>query len=117
MRDGPLRDHLVRPRQQRRRDGQSESLGGLQVDDQLELRRLLDGKLARLGALEDLVYVGSRTTEVVALVDPVGQQTSRFRVLRLIAGEWQVARACRLGDPASLAEEHRVTEDEERVRR
>ncbi len=36
-------DHLVRPLQERRRDRQAEGFGGLEVDDQLELGRLLDG--------------------------------------------------------------------------
>src|SRR5713101_5743230 len=33
---------LIRPQQQRRRDRQAERLRGLEVDDQLELRRLFD---------------------------------------------------------------------------
>src|SRR5437867_34802 len=40
---------LVRPRQQRRRDRQPERLRGLEVDDEIELRRLLDGKIGGLG--------------------------------------------------------------------
>jgi hypothetical protein len=35
-----LLDHLIRPQQERRRDRQAEHLGGLEVDDQLELRRV-----------------------------------------------------------------------------
>src|SRR5437016_393835 len=38
-----LLDDLVRPPQHRLRDRQAERLGGLEVDDQLELGRLLDG--------------------------------------------------------------------------
>ena len=48
-------DHLIRPLQERRRDRQAEGLGGLEVDDQLEPVNLLEGQIARLGALEDLV--------------------------------------------------------------
>src|SRR5262249_60804762 len=51
----PLFDHLIRPQQQRRRDGEAEGLGGLQIDDELELGGLLDGKVRRLGALEDAI--------------------------------------------------------------
>jgi NitT/TauT family transport system substrate-binding protein len=61
-RDRPNRsfDHLVGALQQRLRDGQAESLGGLQVDQELELRRLLYRELAGFGTLEYLVDVNSR---------------------------------------------------------
>jgi hypothetical protein len=31
-------DHLIRPQQQRLRDGEAEGFGGLDVDDELQLR-------------------------------------------------------------------------------
>ena len=40
-RGGPSLDHLIRPLQERRRDREAEGLGGLEVDHELELRRLL----------------------------------------------------------------------------
>ena len=40
-----LLNDLIRPLQQRWRDRQPEGLGGLQIDDQLELRWLLDGQV------------------------------------------------------------------------
>src|SRR5882762_5940878 len=39
-----LLDDLIRPKQERGRDSQAEGLGGLEVDDQLELRGLLNGE-------------------------------------------------------------------------
>jgi hypothetical protein len=45
---------VICAQKQRRRDRQAEGLGGLHVDDKLELRRLLGGKISRIGALEDL---------------------------------------------------------------
>ena len=54
----PLFDHPVGAQQDRRRNGEAEGVGGLQVDDKLELRGLLDGEVGGLGALENLVYVG-----------------------------------------------------------
>jgi hypothetical protein len=48
-------DYLVDADQERLRDGEAESFGGLAVDEQLQLRGLLDGQVRRLGALEDLV--------------------------------------------------------------
>jgi hypothetical protein len=40
-----LLDYLIRSLQERRRDRQAERLGGLEVDDQLELRGLLNGEI------------------------------------------------------------------------
>ena len=45
--------YLIRLRQQRRRDREAQRLGGLAVDDQLELRGLLDGQVGGLGAFEE----------------------------------------------------------------
>ena len=52
-----LLDDLVCPKEQRQRDRQAQRLGGLEVDHQLELRRLLDEQVAGPGALQDLVHV------------------------------------------------------------
>ena len=37
-----LLDNPIRSQQQRRRDGEAEGLGGLEVDDELEARGLVD---------------------------------------------------------------------------
>jgi hypothetical protein len=41
-------DDLIRPREHGGRDGEAEGLSGLHVDDELELRRPLDGEIRRL---------------------------------------------------------------------
>src|SRR5690242_17522050 len=51
--DSELLDQLIRPSQQRRRNRQTEGLGSLEVDDQVELRDLLDGEIGRPSALQD----------------------------------------------------------------
>jgi hypothetical protein len=53
-----LLDDLIRQRQQGRRDREAERLGRLEVDDQLELGRLLDGEIAGFGAFQNLVHMG-----------------------------------------------------------
>ena len=47
-------DHLVGLEEECWGNRQAESLGGLEVDDQLELERLLHGQVGRLDAFEDL---------------------------------------------------------------
>jgi hypothetical protein len=48
-----LSDHLGGLEEERRRDGEAQGLGGLEVDDQLELAGLLDGQVSRFGAFQD----------------------------------------------------------------
>jgi hypothetical protein len=54
--DGSL-DDPIRPQQQRRRNREPERFGGLHVDDELELGRLLDRKIPGVRPLEDHVDV------------------------------------------------------------
>jgi hypothetical protein len=44
----------------RRRDRQAERLGGLQIDDELEGRRLLHRQIGRVGALQNFSGVNTR---------------------------------------------------------
>ena len=58
----------IRPRQHIRRNRQTDLLGGLQIDHELELRRLLDRKIGGLGSFQDFVHVSSGAAEQVDLV-------------------------------------------------
>ena len=49
-----LFDHLVGAHQKRLWDRQAESFGGVKIDDEFEVSRLLDREVFRLGAAEDL---------------------------------------------------------------
>ena len=55
-----LLDHLVGAQQNRRRNPQSDGSCRGYIDDQLELGRLIDRHLPRLGAFEDLIDVAGR---------------------------------------------------------
>jgi hypothetical protein len=52
-------DHFIRRGQQRWRHGEAQGFGGLEIDDQLETRRLLDRQIAGLGAFQDLVDIAA----------------------------------------------------------
>src|SRR5215813_11754342 len=67
----PLFDDLVRSQQERRRDGEAEGLGGLQVDDESKLGWLLYRQISGLRALENLVHVNGREAEHVREVGPI----------------------------------------------
>ena len=54
-----LLDHLVRLEEEHRGDREAKRLCGLEVDDELELHGLLDGQVRGLGALQNLVHIGS----------------------------------------------------------
>src|SRR6266536_794345 len=73
-----LFDHLIGPPEQRRRDRKAEGLGGFEVDDQLELRGLLDRQVTRLGALENFLDVDGGTAEEVRDVSGIAEQAPRF---------------------------------------
>src|SRR6266542_778402 len=69
-------NHLVRSQQQRWRDRQAEGLGSLEVDHQLELRRLLNGEVGGLSTFEDLVHVACGTAEIVGEFRAVAHQAA-----------------------------------------
>ena len=68
----PLFDHLVGALLKEPRHVEAERLRGLEIDRQLELDRGLDGKLARLRALQDAIDVDRRTPKIIELVISVG---------------------------------------------
>src|SRR5262249_13218589 len=72
--------YLIRPRQQCRWNGQPERLRGLEVDDQLELRGLLDWEVRRLGALQDSTGKRPKASVSVGEAGPVGHETATCRM-------------------------------------
>ena len=51
----PLLNNFVRSRQHVRRNGQTDLLCRFEIDDELKLRRLLNGNVGWLRAFQDLV--------------------------------------------------------------
>src|SRR5438067_10863554 len=69
-------DNLVRAGEQRWRHGEAERVGGLQIDHQLELGRLLNRQIGRPGAFEDLVDQLCRLDILVDEIGAVGDETA-----------------------------------------
>ena len=66
-----LLDHLVGEREQPRRNCETERFGDLEIDHELELGRLLDWHVGRLGAAQNLVAKFCGATEKTKEVRPV----------------------------------------------
>src|SRR5262249_47201171 len=94
-----LFDQFVCAREQRRRDRQPERLSDLDVNDQLELSRLLDGEVAGLSTLQDLVHEGGSPPEEVDDARPVRHQAPRIRVLTNGVYGRKAAASSQGGDP------------------
>ncbi len=76
-----LFNHLGRLIENIRRNRDAELLGRLEVDDQVELRRLLYGKICRFRTLEDLGYVGGYSAVQMQTIPAVGHEPSFFHKL------------------------------------
>jgi hypothetical protein len=63
------------------RDRQAERLGGLEVDHEIELGRLLDGEICRVGPLQNLRDEARRAPLHLGEIRTVGHEPSRFRDL------------------------------------
>jgi hypothetical protein len=77
-----LFDHFVGAQQNGLWHRQSKRLGGLEVDDELELGRLHDGQVRGLGALEDLTGVETDVMKSVRDVRRRGIVLACLRWLR-----------------------------------
>jgi hypothetical protein len=76
-------DHFIRARQHVRRNCQADLLCSFQIDDELELGRLLDGQISGLCAFQNLVYIGCGAPVHVENISAIVHEAAGFRILRL----------------------------------
>jgi class 3 adenylate cyclase/CheY-like chemotaxis protein len=106
-------NHLVRPCEQHRRYIESQCVGSLQIDHQFELGRRLQGKIARIGALQDPVDVGCGAAEDIGGIDAVRNETAaRSKHAQWIDCGQAVAR-CQRNDQITMAGGEGIRQDDQ----
>src|SRR5439155_4148781 len=95
-------DHFVRPVQHGLRNRKPDLLCRLEIDHKLELRRLLDWKFSRLGALEDLVHVRGSAAKQIGNVRAVGREPPGFDPFYRVEYRWQPVLYCELCNLCSM---------------
>src|SRR5215471_13915060 len=83
-------NHLIRPRQHVGRNRKADLLCGLEVDDQLELGRLLHRQIGGLSSLENFVNVIRDAAVAVREFRPVGHESASVRIC-YVTQRWQLA--------------------------
>src|SRR5215468_6214104 len=73
-----LLNHLVGASEQRRRNLDAERFRGVEVDHELEFRRLFDGQIGGFRALQDFVYIVRSHAEHVGQVRSIRHQAAEF---------------------------------------
>src|SRR5215470_2221708 len=110
-----LLDHLVGAHQHRSRHSEAQRLGGLEVDDQLEGRRLLDRQIRGLGALEDLSRVSTDQAKGRNEAWPIADQAAGSGEFTPRIARRNGTARCQRNDLLAPAGQERIRADDERA--
>ena|SRR5947207_4305616 len=94
-----LFDHFVGGGEQLVRDGQAERLGGLQINDQLELGRQLDRQICWFSTLQDLIDIGGGAPKQIRAVGSISQEAPGIGELPEMKGRRQMILCRKVRDP------------------
>src|SRR6266853_6102664 len=84
-----LLDHLVGASEEGGWDRQTDFLSSLQIDDQFEPSRLLDGQLGRFASFEDFRDIVGRHQHHLRKVGTVGDETARVDPFAERMHDWE----------------------------
>ena len=108
----PLLNNLVRLREHIRRNRQTDLFRRIQINYQLELRRLLDRDIRGFGAFEDLVYVSSSAVIQVTEIRSVRHQTPASSIFPRCVNRRESIFGCKVENLLSVSVEHPISTNE-----
>jgi len=108
-------DHFIGAAEQRCWDGQTECLGGLQVDDERNFCQLLNWQVGRSGALENLAGVDATLAIDVNQIGSVAHQAAGGHEVAYSIDGWHRVAGRQGDDLGTTIIEKRFDADDERA--
>ncbi len=113
---GTSLDYLIGTSEQGRRHFDAERLGGRQVDDEIELDRLLDRQVGRLCPAQDLIDIVAGAPVKIQEVRSIGHQTAGFGELPKTVHRRQSCAQRQGVDAGLVSGDERIGSDIKRLR-
>src|SRR3954447_19659896 len=103
-----LLDHLIGAQQQRRRDRKAQYLRSLEIDDQLNIGRLLNRQISRLFTLENAADIGANRSVLIVDICAVAHQAPSLGKLTKAKDRGQLITTRKSGELLYMRKEKRV---------
>src|ERR1700746_2695024 len=111
-----LLDHLVRAFEQQWRHGEAERFSCLEIDAEVETRRLLEWQVRRLGSLKNAINQIGRAIVNFIQVGTIGRQTAFAYIVCPLVGGRQPMFSSKFVDPSAIEASECIRDHENCVR-